>query len=162
MFFRPDKAAALVQRLLAALLAITGLLKVAAGLQSIPLMAQIDPLLGMPHRYVALGVGAGELAAAAYLLTGRSLMIKLGSLVWLAASFSTYRLAAWAAHIPEPCGCLGSGYGWWPWLDAHQSGLAAGVFWLFCFLVCLRVSLALAAVRSGGRTILYEYYRPYD
>jgi hypothetical protein len=136
---------------IALLLLSTAILKIQAAVQNISIMAVDDPIIHLPNRAVSIGVGLLELGVGGYLLFGRSVFIKLSTTGWLALCFSAYRVGVWLAHVAAPCACLGSGYEWWPWLEANLADAATAVFWLFFGLTLLRISLELGNLKLNNK-----------
>jgi|CXWL01.1.fsa_nt_gi hypothetical protein len=130
----------IVDRIAAWLLLLTGGLKVIASFQSDSILNLVDPILLIRNSYLYMGTGLLEIAVACVLSFGRNTEVKTALLCWIAGCFAAYRYGWHASGIHTPCPCLGTGFAWWPWLQAHLSTIG----WVFFLIIVL-----LATIRAG-------------
>lgn len=90
------------------ILALTGLAKAWSGLGHTRVLAVPDPVTGISFGHLMLAVGVVELVIASVCLFGKSQMLKLGLVAWLATNFVAYRLGLWWMGWKKPCSCLGN------------------------------------------------------
>jgi hypothetical protein len=94
------------------ILTITGLSKVLTSTLESRSLAELDPILTfLSTRQVLVLVGAIELGAAILLLKNAQPAAS-AVVIWLAASFLSYRGISWYYDIPDPCSCLGKASEW--------------------------------------------------
>lgn len=91
----------------AAILAITGLVKLRGVSGPSRVFAAVDPVTGLSFGRLLLAVGLVELAIAGVCLFGRSREMALWLVAWLATSFLAYRLGLWWMGGGATCPCLG-------------------------------------------------------
>jgi hypothetical protein len=90
------------------LLSATALAKLVSSFGSAGILRMPDPVLGLPFRYMFLGVGACELAVAAVCFLGKNVLWRAASVAWLALSFVVYRAGLVWVGYHRPCSCLGN------------------------------------------------------
>lgn len=89
-------------------LAATGLAKIASALSSGDVLRTYDPVLGLTLGTLFAWVGMVEVTVALVCLTSRRMGLPVVLLVWLGASFVSYRLGLWWMGGPKYCSCLGT------------------------------------------------------
>jgi hypothetical protein len=67
----------------------------------------LDPVFGLPFRYLLPLVGLAELSVAWLCLCSHKQTLSLGLLVWLVANFVIYRIGLWAMGWPHPWAFVG-------------------------------------------------------
>jgi hypothetical protein len=88
--------------------AITGIAKVLSAFGKVGVLLVVDPILGLPFRYVLFGAGLLELAVSILCLFGARKRFSALPVAWLAISFLLYRVGCWWVGWKRPCPCLGS------------------------------------------------------
>jgi hypothetical protein len=130
------------------ILALTGLFKVIAGAQELPLLAQPDPLFtSLSNRQLLIFVGGVELFLTAIVFLGQQReLVKLGLLAWFMTAAGTYRALLLYHGITAPCRCLGNLGAW-----LHLSPEAIQTISLVLFFYLLVGSYSL---------LIKEWFRP--
>lgn len=136
------------QRVVAAVLLVTALVKLMSASGDARSLDLPDPLLYLTCRQVYLTAGILEMAVAGYLLFGVNTQLQLLTLAWLSTTFVAYRMAAGWGNIAKPCGCLGNAMDWFPWLMKHQDGVMKG---LLLFMLVGAYGFLWLGRKSNGR-----------
>jgi len=89
------------------LLGITGVGKIASVFGAQIMLLQLDPLIGIPFRYMLFLAGVMEFTTACLCLLTRRLKLKTLLIAWISTCFVVYRAGLWAIHWARPCHCLG-------------------------------------------------------
>ena len=92
----------------AVLLLVTALAKLASILGKAEILQTIDPIIGIPFRYLLLLAGLLEALVAAICLFSVNLRLASGLIAWLATNFVVYRTGLWLIGWHQPCKCLGA------------------------------------------------------
>lgn len=92
----------------AVVLALTGLAKVWSTFGSVKLLAVVEPIVGIPFRWMLLAVGVVELVVAGICFFSRNQRLATLLVAWLATNFLVYRLGLWWMDWRHPCGCMGN------------------------------------------------------
>ena len=71
------------------------------------LLTVVDPIVGIPFKYLMLAAVA-ELPIAAVCLFAKANRLATVLVAWLASIFLVYRLGLWWIGWKKPCGCLGN------------------------------------------------------
>ena len=90
------------------LLSLTSIAKLLSASGDAAVMDLPDPLLGLTHKHTLIAVAAVEIAIVASLFSSMAPWRKHLLLLWLSASFLTYRIAFQLIAPGKPCPCLGS------------------------------------------------------
>lgn len=90
------------------LLFVTAIAKCISAMGSARILANPDPIFGLPFRNMFWIVGIIELAISAVCFLSKSLRLPASLVAWLATNFLLYRLGLVWIHYHEPCGCLGN------------------------------------------------------
>jgi hypothetical protein len=117
----------------AGILLLTATLKIISSFGRIGLLAQFDPVLGFPRRWIFAGGGIVELAAGVFLLTRCRISTRLACLNWIVSVFVLYQALLALGGFPEPCSCLGKLYEWILALAGHDQFVD---WFLLAILVC--------------------------
>ena len=144
-----DKLVAVGVRIATAVLLATAAAKLASAHGQARILSLPDPVLGIEHRYLLIGVGLIELSIGSYLIAGQSGETKSWVLLWIAAVFGSYRLVRWSLNIPEPCPCLGSVLNLWPWVRPYMDFLLASSIWMFLLIGVLGLRGRICALVTG-------------
>lgn len=91
-----------------AALAATALAKGFSAMGPARALDVVDPLFGIPFRYLLLLVGLAELFIAFFCLFTDKAQFSLLAVAWLSTNFLVYRLGLWFIGWHKPCGCLGN------------------------------------------------------
>ena len=88
-------------------LAVTGFAKALSALGSARVLDVLDPIAGIPFRYLMLLVGVAELLIALVCFVESLRHLCLVSVAWLSTCFLVYRIGLWWIDWQQPCRCLG-------------------------------------------------------
>lgn len=105
----------------AVILTVTALAKFISVTDEVKVLAWPDPVFEfLTFRQLFFLTGALELAVASILLFSRvNIATKLAAVLWISATFLTYRIGLWAIGYKGECNCLGHLTDW--------LGLAPGI-----------------------------------
>ena len=90
------------------ILTITGAAKVVSGFGSARVLQVPDPVFYISFQTLFWLVGVLEIVVASYCFFGKRILLKTGSVAWLASGFVLYRMALKWLDYQKPCSCLGS------------------------------------------------------
>jgi hypothetical protein len=116
---RPNWAARIASTFIvsvAALLMLTGLLKLVTVVQRSAYLDLADPLFEftgvLSVRSTLLLAGMMEVVVAVFLLGQRQPFVRLAAIAWMSTLFVLYRVGLWAIGFHGPCRCLGGAADW--------------------------------------------------
>lgn len=90
------------------ILVITGLAKVVSTFGTAKIMQMTDPILGIPFRFLLLGVGILELTIAGFCFLRRFEQLGTALVAWISTAFLVYRFGLWFVGWHHPCACMGN------------------------------------------------------
>jgi hypothetical protein len=71
------------------------------------MLTVLDPIVGVPFRWLLLALGLVELLIAGVCFFGKNMKLATLLVAWLATNFLVYRLGLWWMGWHRPCGCMG-------------------------------------------------------
>jgi hypothetical protein len=92
----------------AGILILTGFAKLASATGGAAILDSPDVLFPLKNRTLLCVVGIVEFVIVGFLLSRLQVRIKMAMLLWLALSFSIYKIGLWCIHAPPACPCLGT------------------------------------------------------
>ena len=143
------------------LLAFTAVAKLISAAGSAAILAQADPVIGLPTRWVLILAGGVELAVSIVILLSRSRLVPSLLVAIVGAEFLLYRAVFQIGNFSRGCPCLGSFSAWANLPESTVNNLLWAVaVWLcigglFSFIVSLsletgRTSLVVNERRSSA------------
>lgn len=138
--------------LTAAILIVTGLLKLAGIWNDIPLWDTVDPVFLISRRWVYAGAGIFELFTAVLILVTRDRVAVCIILFAPVLAFLLYRFGMHLVGSRDPCPCLGSIASWSEWLGEHASAISNILLYVLIICAVLAPLKFLTANRPQMRT----------
>ncbi len=131
----------------------SGLIKLISGLEEVPIMARMDPVISfLTNRQLLVIAATLELTIAVVLFWSRHDESKKVALVFcLSWAFLTYRLGLWWMGYRGECPCLGNITGWLR-MDPSFANLVGGVV-LSYLLIGSGLSLAFRVLEGAQRHV---------
>ena len=123
------------------LLLATAILKLISAVGHAKILKTYDPVFFMlTTGSVLSGAGIFEIIIGLILILNSSQPLKWHSLAFMCACFWSYRIGVLIVKPGKPCPCLGTVFGWFPWLNTHAQHVSLGilVFFMLCLIVCKR------------------------
>lgn len=118
-------------RVCAAILGVTGLLKLVSLFGHARILTTPDPLLGIQTRFVLLVLGLVEVFLAVVLYRQRNIRQALWLAVWAGFNFVMYRVFLTLSGGDVPCPCLGTVFGW---MKLNSAVVEGSLLTVSCFM----------------------------
>jgi hypothetical protein len=113
------------------ILSVTALLKFLAVARHERVLAEADPITGMPMAQLAIVAAVMEILLAVFVVFCNRPKWVLIAVHVVALGFVGYHVAMTATGN-FICPCLGGGVSWWPWLGRHQDEASTAIaLWLW-------------------------------
>ena len=126
------------------ILVLTGCVKLLSASERIAVLDTLDPIVGIPIRFVLIATAIFELGVAGVIVSAAAPAFKHGLVLWLGGQFLIYRAFKGLFGASEPCPCLGNMAGWLglSTRDADSWSFSLAVFLALTSGFCLSVVLA--------------------
>jgi len=117
----------------AAILLLTGIIKIFSVTSPTAGMSHVDPVFGIRYQLLMAVLGLLELITVPILLYAMKMRRALEFVLFLGAAFSLYHLVWWITGSPGLCPCLGNLFKMSKWMQDQQNVLVASLICYFLF-----------------------------